>query len=628
MRHRWVLWLLGVQTALLPVFALYRGQSLSAGLEEAAIPVVLTLLAMSPRLGRTARSAFAGAGLMVVSQAIVHISGGMIEAHFHFFIMIPIVAMYESWVPFGVASSIVLFHHGVMGTFANAAVYNHEAGIAHPWRWAGIHAGMFAAACIGAMVNWKLHERARDVERTLTDALSHQAHHDALTTLPNRVVLLERGEAAVVRARATRSPLSVLMLDLDGFKDVNDTLGHSWGDDLLRQVGHRLTDRLRDADVVARLGGDEFAVLLSTADLAEAQRVAERLLDALAESFDVAGIALEVGGSVGIAVLGPDDEGDLDINALLRRADVAMYSAKNGRDGIVAYCAEQDEGNRLRLTLLSDLRRAVEDDQLVLHFQPTITVRTGQVVGAEALVRWVHPEQGLLMPDQFIPAAEGTTLILPLTRRVLDLALAQARRWRDAGHPLTVAVNISPRCLLDESLPTQVCAGLVEHGLPADSLRLELTESTLMTDPDRALDVLRELAAIGVGLSIDDFGTGYSSMAYLRRLPVDEIKVDQVFVAGMASDRARGSDTGDSMIVRSTVELGHSLGLSVVAEGVEDQAVLSELALLGVDRAQGFHIARPLAADDFMTWMRDRASAGDTRHPHEERTLTAVPLPR
>lgn len=619
-RHRWVVGILAFQAAGLPIFALLQGYPLLHSLAEAVPPATLAALACLPRLSRVVRSSLAGVGLMVVSGMVVHLSGGVIEAHFHFFVMVPIVALYENWVPFGLAVGYVLVQHGVVGTLDSHAVYDHESAQARPWTWAGIHAALFAAACLGSIVNWRLHERARAVEQQLTKDLAHQAQHDGLTGLPNRSVLLERGQSAIADALANDRPLTVLMIDLDRFKDINDTLGHSWGDDLLQQVGPRLAAVLRDRDLIARLGGDEFAVLLPGLGSLKAQEVADRLRDSLAAGFHIAGIDLDVDASIGIATLASHEapagfsvendgapDGNRNIEDLLRQADVAMYAAKQSGCGVVAYAPEQDENTRSRLTLLSDLRRALEGSQLLLHFQPKLDLASGEVTGIEALVRWQHPQRGLLMPADFIPAAETTSLIGPLTEQVMDLALSEVRGWQDDGRPLQVAVNVSPRCLLDTALPSRVAALLREHAVPAERLRIEITESTLMTDPEAALAILGELAQLGVGLSIDDFGTGYSSMAYLRRLPIDELKVDRTFIAEMGAiptERTVGpSADSDGVIVRSAIDLGHNLGLTVVAEGVEDSATLAALSQAGCDRAQGYHIARPMPAAQLRRWL-------------------------
>ncbi|HYH25153.1 MAG TPA: EAL domain-containing protein [Blastococcus sp.] len=417
----------------------------------------------------------------------------------------------------------------------------------------------------------------------------HAATHDALTGLPNRVLLRDRLDQALAGAARSSSEVAVLLVDLDRFKEINDSLGHSYGDALLRQVAPRLSGVLRAGDTVARLGADEFAVLLAAVDgVGEAERVAERLSEALHRPFDVDGVTLDVEVGVGIAVSpwhGTHSE------ALLRSAHIAMHVAKERKAGAVVFTPEDHVAAPSRLTLLGDLRRALDDDELFLHYQPKFTLDGERIEGVEALLRWQHPTRGLVPPAEFVPLAEGTGIILRLTERVLDLALAQARRWVDAGHPMPVAVNLSPRCLLDAGLPDLVQRLLTRHGVPARVLRLEVTESAVMADAARCTDVLQRLHDQGLRLSIDDFGTGYSSMAHLRRLPVDELKIDRSFVSGMTTS------AHDAVLVRTAVDLGHNLGLTVVAEGVEDTGQVAALRELGCDIAQGYYYSRPVAAE-------------------------------
>ncbi|HLZ36658.1 MAG TPA: EAL domain-containing protein [Mycobacteriales bacterium] len=410
-----------------------------------------------------------------------------------------------------------------------------------------------AGAALGNAHRYR--ERGQYEER-----LSRQALHDALTGLPNRLLLRDRLSRALAASARSGAPLAVMLLDLDRFKEINDTLGHGYGDGLLVQVAQRLSATVRGADSAARLGGDEFALLaVDVADAQDARHVAKRVLAALHEPYVVDGLTLDVEASIGIA-LAPRHGTDVD--ALLRCADVAMYAAKTARLGISVYDPTQDEHTPDRLALLGDLRRALDvDDQLVLHYQPQVDVALGELVGVEALARWRHPSRGLIPPVEFIPVAEGTGLIHKLTTYVLGRALAQARIWADAGHPLPVAVNVSTRCLLDVGLPDQIDALLARHGVPPHLLRLEINEGTIMSDPTRALAVLQRLSDRGIRLSVDDFGTGYSSMSYLKRLPIDELKVDRSFVLDM------GSQASDAVLVRSVVEIGHNLGLAVVAEG-------------------------------------------------------------
>jgi diguanylate cyclase len=441
----------------------------------------------------------------------------------------------------------------------------------------------------------------------------HQALHDALTGLPNRTLLRERTDQAIHQADRELVPAALLLIDLDRFKEVNDTLGHHLGDQLLVQVGERLRGRLREVDTVARLGGDEFAVLLPRIQTAEgAVAVASKLLDGFDEPFRLEDLSLEVEASIGVAVY-PEHGSDPD--ELLQRADIAMYVAKDTHAGFVLFDPEQDQHSPRRLALLGELRRAIDHQQLVLHFQPKIDAHTGQMLGVEALVRWQHPEHGLIPPNDFLPLAERTGLIGPLTHYVLDAALRQCRDWRQAGHELAIAVNVSARSLLDLAFPDQVAGLLARWEVPARLLVVEITESTIMADPTHALEILGRLNLMGVQVAIDDFGTGYSSMARLKTLPVHELKIDRSFVSQMTSS------TRDAVIVHTTVDLGRNLGLRVVAEGVEDLQTLQELDALGCDAIQGYYISRPMPADDLIHWLEQQHAATPTTQPHHQGTV-------
>jgi diguanylate cyclase (GGDEF)-like protein len=437
----------------------------------------------------------------------------------------------------------------------------------------------------------------RDV-RALADS-REQARTDELTGLPNRRSVFEALAAADRRLTDGRS-IAVLVLDLDRFKEINDSLGHAVGDALLSQVGPRLRRELRDDDMLARLGGDEFVVLVGDVDRASALALAERLRSRLQQPFLVGETGLTIDASIGVA-LGP--EHSTTAEELLQLADLAMYSAKGGRQGVAAYEVARDGEGRHRLESVEQLRAGIAAGELVLHYQPKLELATGEVEGVEALVRWQHPVRGLLYPDAFIELAETAGLMGQLTSTVVDMALGQCRAWTDQGCPLTVSVNVSPSNLIDEDFPAEVAALLRRHGLPANSLVLEVTESILMEDRERAVRVLTRLRDAGVGVSIDDYGTGYSSLAYLATLPVTELKLDRAFVADMTGSSRAAS------IVTSTLQLAHALDLVLVAEGAEDQATVDALTSLGCDVVQGYHLSRPLPPEQLLDWVRKREAA-------------------
>jgi diguanylate cyclase (GGDEF)-like protein len=447
---------------------------------------------------------------------------------------------------------------------------------------------------------------ARLVDRLRQEAVEkeHLALHDPLTDLPNRRHLYGLLEAALVPQPHAPACTAVLMMDLDRFKEINDALGHDVGDALLREVADRLRHRLHGRGTVARLGGDEFAMVVEVATPEDAIAVGHDLVRDLERPVHLGHLTLHPRASVGIA-LAPDH--GRDGGTLLRRADVAMYAAKQARAGIRVYRATDDQNTPQRLMLIGDLRDAIERQDTLVVFQPKVDPATGAVVGAEALSRWIHPEQGFVAPDVFVPLAEHSGLIRPLTMHVLEVSLRNCAAWHRAGHRLHVAVNLSPNTLLDETLPDVIRRLLAQHDVPAAALTLEITESSLMADPDGSLATLDRLRRLGVKISIDDFGTGYSSLGRLRELPIDEVKIDKSFVQNASRDHR------DRALVRSTVQLGHALGLYVVAEGVEDEQTCSFLAETGCDLVQGYHIARPLPAAEFTAWLRDSPSRIVTR---------------
>ncbi len=461
-------------------------------------------------------------------------------------------------------------------------------------------AGLFAFGLVG--------RRMLQAQRRLqwqSEHNAHQATHDALTGLPNRTLLNDRAGHALALAERQGGQVAMLLMDLDRFKEINDTLGHHAGDQLLVLVAERLTGTVRASDTVARLGGDEFAVLVEGATQDSAVETADRLTTALRETFQIGGVSLDIEASIGIALSQGDQD---DVTGLLQRADIAMYQAKESHQSHALYDAELDVNTPARLTLLGDLRRALQTaDQLRLEYQPKISTNTGEVYGVEALLRWDHPVRGPIPPASFIPVVETTGLIDELTFHVLRLALAQQSRWVGQGIELPVAVNISARSLLDPRFPERVEQILAQQGLPARSLILELTETSMMVNPDAAVAILTRLAEQGIRLSIDDFGTGYSSMSYLKRLPVSELKIDRSFVM----DLPRNED--NAVLIQSAVDLGHNLGLNVVAEGVEDEATLQRLREMGCDLAQGYHISRPASPEALHAWIQANVLTPDHR---------------
>ncbi|MET9520134.1 bifunctional diguanylate cyclase/phosphodiesterase [Streptomyces sp. NPDC002994] len=458
---------------------------------------------------------------------------------------------------------------------------------------------------------------ALDSTLWIARARAEEQLRDPLTGLPNRQWLLERAWPALEEAENIGTRSALVLIDLDRFRAVNDTLGHLAGDRLLIQIADRLRLALPRGAEAARLGGDEFAVLLPKADsTTSAQRVARHLVAELSSPLDLDGLTLVLEASAGVAVF-PDHA--LDAEGLLRRADVAMYQAKRDRTGVEVYESKRDSNTPDRLGLLGDLRRALDASEVELHYQPKVRF-DGQVAGLEALVRWVHPERGRVPPDEFIAIAESSGLMPHLTEYVLETALAQVARWRAQGLNTPVAVNVSPRDVHTPGFAGAVAARLARHGVPAGSLQLEITEHVLLEDPQRAADTLAGLTGHGVKMSLDDFGTGYSSLVHLRRLPVSELKIDRSFVARLAVDNE------DAEIVRCTVDLAHSLGLLVVAEGVEDDETWERLRDLGCDAVQGWLVAAAMPPDEATAWLLARGERGWHRQVDLDRVAAAAAL--
>lgn len=455
------------------------------------------------------------------------------------------------------------------------------------------------------LLNQALEQRVIDRTIQLQDAnkqLEHQAMHDTLTKLPNRALFHDRLRSTLASAQRSKQMFALVGLDLDLFKEINDTLGHHAGDLVLQHVANACNKILRDSDTVARMGGDEFALLLpSVTDMERAEHVAQRVLEAIKEPLHIDGHQIEIGASLGIAMFPQHGEDDV---TLITHSDAAMYEAKRNKKGVVVYLPEMGEGKSEAVALKGELRRAIIDGEMVLHYQPKIDINSNLVSGVEALVRWQHPRLGLLYPDTFIGLAEMSGQIKPLTQEVLRLAMKQIREWRGQGHAFAVSVNISAVNLQDKGFPEMVAAMIAEYEVPSHLLELEVTETAIMNEPILAIENIRKLAHIGIQMSIDDFGTGYSSMAYIQKLLVAKIKIDKSFVMDM------GSQEKDEVIVRSTIDLAHNLGLKAVAEGVENQAAWDKLRELGCDSAQGYFMSKPLAADKFMEWIESSPWGG------------------
>lgn len=431
-------------------------------------------------------------------------------------------------------------------------------------------------------------------------ALEHQALHDALTDLPNRLMLRQELERTIM---SDQTPLALLLLDVDNFKEINDSFGHAVGDALLRQVGPRLSEVLDGASMVARLGGDEFAVLLPKTGTDMAAAVAHRLLRGLERPFLSEDHALEVTASIGIAVYPPHG---LSAEVLLQKAEVAMYAAKRNTGTYAIYRAEDDPFDANKVVLRADLRRAIERKEIMLYYQPQASLTTGEITGLEALARWQHPARGWVPPNTFIPIAERMGLIKPLTNQLLELAARDSAAWAPQ-HEIPVAVNVSMRNLTDARFPDQLEAAVRTGQVTPERLKLEITESAIMADPGRVLEAVNRLRSLGIRFAIDDFGTGYSSLTYLQNLPVEEIKIDRSFISQLLSDQ------GSAAIVRATIELAGSIGLDVVAEGVEDEETWRQLGQLGCSAAQGYFLSRPMPATAVGSWLTNRRQPQDSQ---------------
>jgi len=714
-RHRTVLVVLWGHVPALLAFGLIRGVPLTHLLLESQVVVCIAAAAsqkhvFAPRL----RAALAAVGLLLCSAILVHLSGGSIEMHFHFFVMVSLISLYLDWLPFLVAIGFVALHHAVLGMAQPRRVFDHDAAWAAPWKWALIHAGFVLAASAAQIVSWRVvedqHDRSqrslrrserrfraliehsldavavvspegqvvydsasvervlgfppghrtgepaldfvhpedvpraaavmtsvlqeagstqtvelrgrhedgswrwldarvtnlvdqpdigglvvnfRDVtaKRQLEDELAHQAFHDSLTGLANRALFLDRLEHALTRqGRVPTETLAVLFVDLDDFKTVNDALGHGAGDRLLQEIGGRLRDWSRTSDTCARLGGDEFAVLIEgLRDEDEATTTGNRLLEVLCQPLTVEGNLIVLSASVGIVV----SDGTETAEDLVRNADLAMFRAKRtGKGRFELYEKAMHDDARHRLDMREALRRAIDQGELVNHYQPIVDLSTGALVGAETLLRWNHPRRGVLAPEAFLEIAEETGLISPIGRAVLQRACRDAASWPTVdGPPLTVSVNLSPRQLQEPTIVADVAEALATAGLPGEHLTLEITESVLIHDPGAAAATLRDLKDLGVSIALDDFGTGFSSLSHLARFPVDCLKIDKSFIDPLTE----GADQEHAALVDAILEMSNRLKLKVTAEGVERLDQVERLIELGCATGQGWHFAKAMS---------------------------------
>ena len=734
-RHRGILVLLWLHVPVILAVAALRDVELLHAALETAVVVCIAACAHASQPFRRVSTTVAALGLLTCSAILVHLSDGLIEMHFHYFVMVGVVTLYQDWRPFLVAIAYVVVHHAVGGLIDPGAVYNHPAAVERPALWALVHGGFILGMSVSGIVTWKLNEGLlervtrreqglataqqellgtlslleatlesttdgilvvdldgritshnrnfaemwripqgvlddrddaaaiqsvlaqlvdpdaftakvaelyarpeaesedtlefhdgrvierysrpqlvdgevvgrvwsfRDVTKgvRLAEELSHRALHDSLTDIANQALFRDRIDHALAVARQRGSHLAVLLIDLDHFKRINDSLGHTVGDELLIATSQRIHECLRPVDTLARFGGDEFAVLIEDrVEQGEAERTAARVLDALRRPFRIGDRDVVVGASIGIAVARPESSTD----QLLRNADLAMYSAKDqGRNGVANFADQMHVVAVERLTLEAQLRDALDRDELRVHYQPLVGLDDGRLHGVEALVRWEHPTRGLLTPGQFIEVAEASGLIVPLGRWVLERACVQARSWCQAfpdRDPLQMSVNMSAHQLHGRDLRTDLDVVLAATGLPAGLLTIEITESTMVQDVDAALPQLQAVKALGTRLAIDDFGTGYSSLSYLQRFPVDVVKIDQSFVQRI------GHGPEESALALAIVRMAKTLHLSTVAEGVETEEQLQVLVQAGCDLAQGYLLSPPVDADAITSMLAEQ----------------------
>jgi diguanylate cyclase (GGDEF)-like protein len=576
-RHRSIVILLWLHVPALFAFGLLMHHSLLHVSLDVSSIVLCGIGASVERFRLKARIIAASFGLMCCSAVLVDLWNGITEAHFHFFVMIGVLTLYQDWTPFLVAIGFVVIHHGVGGMLDPRAVFgdNPEA-IKEPWLWACIHGGFVLAASVAHIVAWRTNE--------------NQLLRDPLTELPSRVLYLNNLRLALDRlGRGPDRSVAVLFLDLDRFKVVNDSVGHGAGDELLTAVAERISHSLRRHETLARFGGDEFVILCEDIfDDEDAVAVAERVLKAFSLPFQLEHGETMAAASIGISVTSDPHQ---DPDDLIRDADAAMYRAKGaGGARVVLFDEVTRERALARLHNENAIRKGIEREEFRVFFQPEMAIDGTRITGLEALVRWEHPERGLLGPGEFISLCEETGLIIPLGTWVLRDSCRRAVKWqegRPSDQPLLLRVNVSARQLAQDTLPQTVLGVIEETGIDPAQLCLEVTESVLIEDPESSIKTLTELKKLGIKIAVDDFGTGYSSLEYLRRLPVDCVKVDRSFVRGVPDSEE------DVAIVNAVIELGHALKLSVTAEGVETTEQLDNLQSAGCDTAQGFLFYRP-----------------------------------
>ena len=594
-RHRGVTGILWLHVAGVFVFGLSVGAGVPHSLLEAVLVAIPAGLASVGLLGQAGRSVAASLGLVAASATLVHLAGGAIEMHFHFFVMVGVISLYQSWLPFLAAIGFVMLHHAVLGSLVPGVVFENAADRSSPLVLAAIHGGFILAASAVSLTNWRLVE--------------HERLHDALTGLPNRTGFADRVWAAVGLDRgeaAGRRPVTVLFIDIDAFRQVNDQYGPAVGDHVLAIVGVRIRDAVERGVAVARYGGDEFTVLLPSTDRASIERTANRLRETIETGILVGDRELRVTVRIGIATADLDEFPADGADTIVRNAETAMLMAKQRGLRHEYYEPAMRTSLIERLSLRQDLEIAVDGGAIQIAFQPIVDLATGRPIAAEALARWTHPVRGPVPPLEFIPVAEETDLILRLGRRIIADSCLRLGEWQRAGlvgRDFMVSVNLSARQLEDPSLVPFVKSAIAEAGIDSPSLILELTESAIVQDTATVIEQIEALRAIGVRLAIDDFGTGYSSLSYLRQLPIQILKIDMSFVADLDLVLDNRS------LIETILSLGESLGLRTVAEGIERASQVDVLRSLGCVYGQGYLYSRPIDGEAFVAWLGARNAA-------------------